>query len=102
MRGDTGSRWHGSGRLQERYDYDALGNFAFHNVNRNKLATNLHGQFLFTGRKWFNNLRLHTITVTDWSQRRPSRFLQFDPKQFAASDYNLYCYCHNDPVTKTS
>ena len=26
------------------------------------------------------------------------RFLQPDPKQFAAGDYNLYRYCHNDPV----
>lgn len=26
------------------------------------------------------------------------RFLQPDPKQFEAGDYNLYRYCHNDPV----
>jgi hypothetical protein len=25
-------------------------------------------------------------------------FLQPDPKEFAAGDYNLYRYCHNDPV----
>ena len=29
------------------------------------------------------------------------RFLQPDPKQFAAGDYNLYRYCHNDPINKT-
>jgi hypothetical protein len=29
------------------------------------------------------------------------RFLQPDPKQFEADDYNLYRYCHNDPVNKT-
>jgi hypothetical protein len=28
------------------------------------------------------------------------RFLQPDPKQFDAGDYNLYRYCHNDPVNK--
>jgi uncharacterized protein RhaS with RHS repeats len=28
------------------------------------------------------------------------RFLQPDPKHFAAGDYNLYRYCHNDPVNK--
>ena len=28
------------------------------------------------------------------------RFLQPDPKQFAAGDYNFYRYCHNDPVNK--
>jgi RHS repeat-associated protein len=29
------------------------------------------------------------------------RFLQPDPKQFGAGDYNLYRYCHNDPVNKS-
>jgi uncharacterized protein RhaS with RHS repeats len=29
------------------------------------------------------------------------RFLQPDPKQFEAGDYNLYRYCHNDPVNHT-
>jgi uncharacterized protein RhaS with RHS repeats len=29
------------------------------------------------------------------------RFLQPDPKQFAAGEYNLYRYCHNDPVNKS-
>ncbi len=29
------------------------------------------------------------------------RFLQPDPKQFEAGDYNLYRYCHNDPINKT-
>ena len=28
------------------------------------------------------------------------RFLQPDPKEFAVADYNLYRYCHNDPVNK--
>ena len=29
------------------------------------------------------------------------RFLQPDPKEFLAGDYNLYRYCHNDPVNKS-
>ncbi len=29
------------------------------------------------------------------------RFLQPDPKEFEAGDYNLYRYCHNDPVNKS-
>ena len=29
------------------------------------------------------------------------RFLQPDPKHFAAGDYNLYRYCHNDPVNRS-
>ena len=27
--------------------------------------------------------------------------LQPNPRQFAAGDYNLYRYCHNDPVNKS-
>ena len=29
------------------------------------------------------------------------RFLQPDPKEFGAGDYNLYRYCHNDPVNRS-
>ena len=29
------------------------------------------------------------------------RFLQPDSKEFGAGDYNLYRYCHNDPVNKS-
>ena len=50
------------------------------------------------GRKW-----LHTIY--DFRNRvyhpELGRFLQPDPKHFEAGDYNLYRYCHNDPVNKT-
>lgn len=28
------------------------------------------------------------------------RFLQPDPKHFVAGDYNLYRYCHNDPINR--
>ena len=33
--------------------------------------------------------------------RRLGRFLQPDPKEFGAGDYNLYRYCHNDPINHT-
>jgi hypothetical protein len=29
------------------------------------------------------------------------RFLQPDPQEFEAGDYNLYRYCHNDPVNRS-
>src|ERR1043166_2908770 len=29
------------------------------------------------------------------------RFLQPDPQEFTAGDYNLYRYCYNDPVNKS-
>src|SRR2546430_1926798 len=29
------------------------------------------------------------------------RFMQPDPKEFGAGDYNLYRYCHNDPVNRS-
>src|SRR5438045_3736522 len=27
--------------------------------------------------------------------------MQPDPKEFAAGDYNLYRYCHNDPINRS-
>jgi hypothetical protein len=38
--------------------------------------------------------------LTPFGPRELDRFVQPDPKEFAAGDYNLYRYCHNDPVNK--
>jgi len=39
--------------------------------------------------------------VRDLYQPELGRFMQPDPKEFAAGDYNLYRYCHNDPVNRS-
>ena len=79
---------------------------------------------LFTGREWSElgsrdidgqaerprerartSQWLSDLGVYDYRNRlyhpELGRFLQPDPKEFAAGDYNLYRYCHNDPVNKS-
>jgi RHS repeat-associated protein len=57
-------------------------------------------RFLFTGREWLSELRIYDYRARQY-QPELGRFLQPDPKEFAAGDYNLYRYCHNDPVNKS-
>jgi RHS repeat-associated protein len=82
---------------------------------------------LFTGREWselgsrdidgcagMGNLRSERARASQWLSELKlydyrarlynpelGRFMQPDPKDFAAGDYNLYRYCHNDPVNHT-
>jgi len=91
-----------SGNIREQYDYDAFGLPYFYSVTGGKLATaNQWGnRFLFTGREWLGDLRIYDYRARQY-QPELGRFLQPDPKEFAAGDYNLYRYCHNDPVNKS-
>ena len=57
-------------------------------------------RFLFTGREWLSDLRIYDYRARQY-QPELGRFLQPDPKEFEAGDYNLYRYCHNDPVNKS-
>jgi RHS repeat-associated protein len=57
-------------------------------------------RFLFTGREWLKGLDIYDYRHRLY-QPELGRFLQPDPKHFEAGDYNLYRYCHNDPVNKT-
>jgi RHS repeat-associated protein len=54
-------------------------------------------RFLFTGREWLSDLKLYDYRNRMY-QPELGRFLQPDPKEFGAGDYNLYRYCHNDPI----
>jgi RHS repeat-associated protein len=57
-------------------------------------------RFLFTGREWLSDLKLYDYRNRMY-QPELGRFMQPDPKEFAAGDYNLYRYCHNDPVNRS-
>jgi RHS repeat-associated protein len=57
-------------------------------------------RFLFTGREWLSDVKVYDFRNRMY-QPELGRFLQPDPKEFAAGDYNLYRYCHNDPVNKS-
>jgi RHS repeat-associated protein len=100
-----------SGNVLEQYDYDAFGFPYFYDRWGNSLrfydtASSWRGyspygnRFLFTGREWLSDLKLYDFRNRMY-QPELGRFLQPDPKEFTAGDYNLYRYCHNDPVNKT-
>src|SRR5205085_2189151 len=99
------------GAILEYYEYDAFGQAYFFDSAGNSIGSydqfnhwqgySLFGnRFLFTGREWLPDLRLYDLRNRLY-QPELGRFMQPDPKEFAAGDYNLYRYCHNDPVNKT-
>jgi RHS repeat-associated protein len=91
-----------NGGIREQYDYDAFGMPYFYTANGNKVGAPQQwgNRFLFTGREWLKDLKLYDYRARLY-QPELGRFLQPDPKEFAAGDYNLYRYCHNDPVNKS-
>jgi len=87
------------GGLQEQYDYDAFGYPYFYTPSGGK-GGNVKTRFLFTGREWISDMKVYDYRARMY-QPELGRFLQPDPQEFAAGDYNLYRYCHNDPVNKS-
>jgi RHS repeat-associated protein len=89
------------GHIVEQYEYDAFGYPYFFDANGTNIGYSPWGnRFLFTGREWLKDLKLYDYRSRMY-QPELGRFLQPDPKHFAAGDYNLYRYCHNDPVNRT-
>jgi RHS repeat-associated protein len=90
-----------NGVIREQYDYDAFGLPYFYNASGAKLGASAQwgNRLLFGGREWLQDLRIYDFRNRQY-QPELGRFLQPDPTQFAAGDYNLYRYCHNDPVNK--
>jgi RHS repeat-associated protein len=88
-----------SGGIEQQYDYDAFGFPYFYTASGGK-GGSPKTRFLFTGREWIVDMRIYDYRARMY-QPELGRFLQPDPVEFAASDYNLYRYCHNDPVNKS-
>jgi RHS repeat-associated protein len=65
-----------------------------------KFGSPAGNRFLFTGREWLKDMRVYDFRARLY-QPELGRFLQPDPKQFEAGDYNLYRYCNNAPVNKS-
>lgn len=63
-------------------------------------SSSWNNRFLFTGREWLRDLRLYDYRARLYNPEL-ARFMQPDPKEFSAGDYNLYRYCHNDPVNRS-
>lgn len=100
-RGHTILLTDGNGALVEQYEYDAFGKpYFFDGAGQTLASSALGNRFLFTGREWLSELKIY-----DYRHRlyhpELGRFLQPDPKHFEAGDYNIYRYCHNDPVNKS-
>jgi RHS repeat-associated protein len=93
----------------ERYRYDAFGAPTIYDGNWNvRSATIYDNRFLFTGREYAATYRsIYTGTFTFYEYRARAynpalgRFMSEDPKLFDAGDYNLFRYCHNDPIDMT-
>ncbi len=100
-RGDSMLLTDWNGNLAEQYYYDAFGYPYFFSSTGQPLNSSTFGnRFLFTGREWLSDLKLYDFRNRVY-QPELGRFMQPDPKEFGAGDYNLYRYCHNDPVNRT-
>src|SRR3977135_1688754 len=90
-----------NGTLAEQNEYDAFGGpYFFNAAGQPQTASNYGNRFLVPGREWLSELKLYDYRNRMY-QPELGRFMQPDPKQFEAGDYNLYRYCHNDPVNRT-
>jgi RHS repeat-associated protein len=88
------------GDILEQYDYDAFGLPHYYSASGSDIGSSTFGnRFLFTGREWLSDLKLYDYRNRMY-QPELGRFMQPDPKQFGAGDYNLYRYCHNDPINR--
>jgi RHS repeat-associated protein len=89
-----------TGTVLEKYLYDAFGATTFYNGSGTEIGgTAYFNSFLFTGR------RMLTWDTYEYRARIYNmylgRFMSEDPKLFDAGDYNLFRYCHNDPLDLT-
>jgi RHS repeat-associated protein len=100
-----------TGNVLEKYAYDAFGVPTFMDGNGNNLnpnATAYNNRFLFTGREYAATYRSTYVSTFSFYEYRAraynpnlGRFMSEDPKGFDAGDYNLFRYCHNDPIDMT-
>jgi RHS repeat-associated protein len=98
-----------SGAIIERYRYDAFGAPTIYAPNwSGRSATIYDNRFLFTGREYAATYRSTYNAAFKFYEYRArayhtglGRFTSEDPKLFDAGDYNLFRYCHNDPLDLT-
>jgi RHS repeat-associated protein len=99
-----------SGNVIERYRYDAFGAPIIYTPTwTTRSATIYDNRFLFTGREYAVTYRsIYTTPTFNFYEYRAraynpqlGRFMSEDPKLFDAGDYNLFRYCHNDPIDFT-
>jgi len=90
-----------SGNVIESYKYDAFGAPAIYDADGNQLSSSAYSnRFLFTGREYTNLFGFYEYRARAYHPGL-GRFMSEDPKGFDAGDYNLFRYCHNDPIDFT-
>jgi RHS repeat-associated protein len=82
----------GSGAVVETYQYDAFG--------APNTVSAWGNPFMFTGRRYQPALGVYEYRARAY-QPRLGRFTSEDPSLYDAGDYNLFRYCHNDPLDLT-
>ena len=99
-----------SGNVLERYRYDAFGAPTIYDGSWNGQSNTMYdNRFLFTGREYAATYRsIYNTPAFNFYEYRAraynptlGRFMSEDPKLFDAGDYNLFRYCHNDPIDFT-
>jgi RHS repeat-associated protein len=100
----------GGGNVIERYRYDAFGAPTVYTDTYGARTNTIYdNRFLFTGREYAATYRSTNYNPSfnfyEYRARayNPTlgRFMSEDPKGFEAGDYNLFRYCHNDPIDHT-
>jgi RHS repeat-associated protein len=100
----------GAGTVIEKYRYDAFGAPTIYAPNWSVRSSTMYdNRFLFTGREYAATYRstYNTAAFKFYEYRARAynpqlgRFMSEDPKLFGADDYNLFRYCHNDPIDFT-
>jgi uncharacterized protein (TIGR02594 family) len=90
-----------SGNVIEKYNYDAFGAPVIYDANGTQLSSSAYSnRFLFTGREYVNLFGFYEYRARAYNPTL-GRFMSEDPKLFDAGDYNLFRYCHNDPIDIT-
>jgi RHS repeat-associated protein len=91
-----------NGNVIEKYRYDVFGAPTILDPDgvTVRTASIVSNRFLFTGREYNALFGFYEYRARAY---HPSlgRFMSEDPKLFDAGDYNLFRYCHNDPIDFT-
>jgi RHS repeat-associated protein len=92
----------GGNRIEE-YRYDVFGTptiYDMANPHHVRSASIVSNRFMFTGREYAAAFKFYEYRARAYNPEL-GRFMSEDPKLFDAGDYNLFRYCHNDPIDLT-
>jgi RHS repeat-associated protein len=97
--GNTSVVTDGINTVRESYRYDAFGLPSVYSGTGTYLGSGsaIGNRFTFTGREWRSLFGFFEYRARAYNPTL-GRFMSEDPKGFDAGDYNLYRYCHNDPM----